>query len=269
MDKIIETSQGSIAVMETEGNGAPVLFIHGNSSCKEVFQDQLCSSLGSTYRCIAMDLPGHGRSEDARQPEKAYTMSGYAAIALEVLTALKAVPAAVVGWSLGGHIGIEMLAQSRDIRGLVISGTPPISSDPADVASAFLPHPHMVATGQEQMSEEEADAYARTTCGSRYEAFLGEAVRRTDGRARRIMMEAAMSGSSAHQRQMMETTQVAVAVINGRDEPLVNNRYVQSITYSSLWQGRVQLMDDAGHAPFRDQPAVFNQLLTEFLASLD
>jgi len=60
-----------------------------------------------------------------------------------------------------------------------------------------------------------------------------------------------------------------VAVINGRDEPLVNNRYVQSITYSSLWQGRVQLMDDAGHAPFRDQPAVFNQLLTEFLASLD
>ena len=269
MDKVIETSEGRIAITDTEGDGAPVLFIHGNSSCKEVFQDQLGSTLGSTYRCIAMDLPGHGRSEDARQPEKAYTMPGYAALALEVLTALKVGPAAVVGWSLGGHIGIEMLAQSSDISGLAISGTPPISADPTDVASAFLPHPHMVTTGQETMSAAEADAYARTTCGARYEPFLGEAVRRTDGRARRIMMEAAMTGSSSHQRQIMETTDVPVAVINGRDEPLVNNAYVESIDYRSLWQGRVQLIDDAGHAPFRDQPAVFNELLSEFLASLN
>ena len=147
MDKVIETSQGSIAVTETEGDGAPVLFIHGNSSCKEVFQDQLVSTLGATWRCIAMDLPGHGRSDDARAPNEAYTMPGYAAIALEVLTALSAERAAIVGWSLGGHIGIEMLAQSSNIRGLVISGTPPISADPADLATAFLPHPHMVAPG--------------------------------------------------------------------------------------------------------------------------
>lgn len=269
MEKMIETGQGKVAVLDTGGQGAPVLFIHGNSSCKEVFQDQLGSALGETYRCIAMDLPGHGRSEDSRFPESSYTMPGYAEVALQVLTALDAESTVVVGWSLGGHIGIEMLARSQVIRGLVISGTPPVSADAADMATAFLPHEHMGATGQETLTEEEADAYAHTTCGGRYESFLGEAVRRTDGRARRIMMEAAMAGTSANQRQIVESTLVPLAVINGSEEPLVNNDYVMSLNYSSLWGGKVHLIKGAGHAPFWDKPEAFNALLEAFLETLD
>ena len=62
--------------------------IHGNSSCKEVFRNQLEGGIGSAFRCIAMDLPGHGRSDDARDPEKTYSMPGYADTAIELMETL-------------------------------------------------------------------------------------------------------------------------------------------------------------------------------------
>ena len=109
----------------------------------------------------------HGQSADTTQPDRVYTMRGYAETAIELMKTLESGPYVVVGWSLGGHIGIEMLAQHKDIRGLVISGTPPVSHDTGEMAQAFLPHENMGATGKEHPTEAELDAYAHTTCGDR------------------------------------------------------------------------------------------------------
>jgi pimeloyl-ACP methyl ester carboxylesterase len=271
VQKTIQTDHCDISV-EVSSTQMPsaekplVLFIHGNSSCKEVFRHQLASDIGRKFHCVAMDLPGHGDSANASQPNRTYTMQGYADCALQVVSAFNPERFFVVGWSLGGHIGIEMLTMTKDIQGLVISGTPPIGSTQADMQSAFLPNEHMTFTGQEMLSEEQADLYAHTTCGERhYEEFLGAAVRRTDGRARRIMMEAALRGDNSNQRAVVESSPVPLAVINGRQEALVNNDYVASLDYACLWQNNVFLLDNAGHAPFWDEPDQFNALLIEFL----
>ena len=63
---VVPTSFADIAVSDSAGAGSAVLMIHGNSSCKEVFRHQLESPLGARLRLIAMDLPGHGASSDAR-----------------------------------------------------------------------------------------------------------------------------------------------------------------------------------------------------------
>ena len=83
MHYIIDSSQGGIAIEETSSNGPVVLFIHGNSSCKEVFRQQL-AEFGNQYHCVAMDLPGHGQSQDAPDPETSYNMTGYALAAIEI-----------------------------------------------------------------------------------------------------------------------------------------------------------------------------------------
>jgi pimeloyl-ACP methyl ester carboxylesterase len=263
----VETSHCKIAIKQSSGSGMPILFIHGNSSCKEVFRNQLNGSIGSTFHCIAMDLPGHGKSEDAKNPEQTYTMSGYADVALQVMTALNLDSFVIVGWSLGGHIGIEMLSRSSEIDALLISGTPPVSKDPASMAQAFLPSDHMGFTGKEVLTPEEAESYAHATCGSkaRYENFLGDAVRRTDGRARRIMMEAAIRGEGADQRQVVESDPRPLAIVNGADEPMVNNDYVKALSYKNLWEDKVHLIPNVGHAPFWEAPDEFDALLTRFL----
>jgi pimeloyl-ACP methyl ester carboxylesterase len=46
----------------------------------------------------------------------------------------------LVGWSLGGHIAIEMLLRSERIKGIVITGTPPVDfPDQIDKAFTFGP----------------------------------------------------------------------------------------------------------------------------------
>ena len=267
-DQLIETDHGRIAIAESEGAGPAVLLIHGNSSCKEVFRNQLDGDLGRRHRMIAMDLPGHGASDDAREPERTYTMPGYADAAVQVLAACGADTAAVLGWSLGGHVGIDMIGRYPGLKGLMITGTPPVAAD--QVAEDFLAHPHMHLAGQEVLSDEEADRFAHDTCGRSMplEPFLLAAVKRCDGRARRIMFEAFVGGAGDNQRTVVETATVPLANVSGGGEPYVNNAYLDTIAYANLWEGRVHVLDGVGHAPFWEAPARFDPIFARFLGEV-
>lgn len=123
---IIVTSHGSLAVEDTGGSGVPVLLIHGNSFCSGVFRNRMQGQMAKEHRFIAFDLPGHGQSSDATDPQRTYTLPGLADAAVELLDKLGVVEAIVFGWSLGGHIGIEMIQRFAGMRGLMISGAPPV-----------------------------------------------------------------------------------------------------------------------------------------------
>ena len=265
---MINTSHCQIAVTESRPDGQPILFIHGNSSCKEVFRHQIASTgFGDQYRCIAMDLPGHGASADAADPLKTYSIPGYADCALEVLSNLKAEIAVIVGWSLGGHVAIEMVNKSSQIPAYAISGTPPVEKGENAIATGFLPSKHMQLAGQRDFSDEEADEYAHATCGinAPFEAFLLNAVKRTDGRARENMIAAFAAGLGCNQQQLVQTNKTPLAIINGADEPFVNNDFVESVNYANLWENKVHLLDKIGHAPFWEAPDQFNPILKRFL----
>lgn len=268
--RMIETSHGAIAIAESAGEGPPVLLIHGNSSCKEVFGHQLEGEIGRRYRLIAMDLPGHGGSEDARNPEATYNIPGYADTVSEVLADLGIESAAVMGWSLGGHIGIDMIGRYPAVRALMISGAPPVGKGEGQLAAGFLPSEHLGLAGQEVFSEEDADSYAHATCGANapFEDFLLAAARRTDGRARAMMVGAFAGGVGADQRRIVETSNVPLAIVNGGDEPFVNNAFVKSVGYANLWDGQVHILEGVGHAPFWEAPDRFDPIFARFLADV-
>src|SRR5579872_1636260 len=69
----LQTSQGNIAYLDSGGDGFPVVLIHGNSCSSQVFQKQF-TTFGPRYRLIAIDLPGHGKSDNALDPESAYNI---------------------------------------------------------------------------------------------------------------------------------------------------------------------------------------------------
>ena len=96
--------------------------------------------LGERFRLVAVDLPGHGASDDARD-RSAYSLPGHARAVRAVVDALQLGDAVFVGWSLGGHVALEMAPELRQARGFVIFGTPPLAFPPA--REAFLPHPTM------------------------------------------------------------------------------------------------------------------------------
>jgi pimeloyl-ACP methyl ester carboxylesterase len=259
----LETSHGRIAVRDTGGAGPAVMLIHGNSSSSAVFPHVMGGALGERYRMIASDLPGHGESADATDPQRSYNMPGYADAMTEVLKLVGVESAIVFGWSLGGHIGLEMISRYPGMKGLMITGTPPVSAE--QVMQGFKPSPHMNLAGQEIFSPTDSENYARSTCGEPFEQFLLDGVIRTDGRARRMMFEAFASGVGAVQSVIVATAKLPLAVVNGADEPFVNTDFVSKIHYAHLWEGKTHLIEHSGHAPFWDAPEKFNAVFARFL----
>lgn len=139
----LETSHGTIAYFEA-GQGSPaLLLLHGNSSCSKFWRHILTSDLAKSHRIIAFDLPGHGDSSNAANPEQDYTQPGYARAAIELLTKLGVKEVVCLGWSLGGHNAIEMIpiapAAGIAMKGIMIVGTPPVGYGEIDDGFTLSP----------------------------------------------------------------------------------------------------------------------------------
>lgn len=264
----LRTSHGELAVRESAGTGMPVMMIHGNSSMSEVFRNQFDGALGAKYRLIAADLPGHGDSADAIDPDRSYNMPGYADAMTEVLDKIGVPQAAIFGWSLGGHIGLEMIGLYKGMLGIMITGTPPVAAE--DLGNGFRPSPHMGLAGKRDFTPEDVDTYARSTCGEPYDAMLHDAVARTDGRARELMISKFGAGVGRNQAEIVaDPTTPPIAILNGVDEPFVNVEFVDGIPVGNLWEGKKHLIENSGHAPFWDSPDRFDPIFERFLQSLE
>jgi pimeloyl-ACP methyl ester carboxylesterase len=268
-DLLIRTSHADIAVRQSAGRKMPTLLIHGNSSSKEIFNQQFASALGQEYRLIAIDLPGHGNSSDAFDPHRSYSMVGYADAVVEVLEHLGIDEVAVIGWSLGGHIGMEMMALYPLLTGLMIIGAPPVGSSPDAIRQGFRDHPDLLLAGKQEFTDADVEAFARTTSGGSSDPVLRTVVRRADGRARRLMVEGLLSGQASDQRQLVETMDsIPLAVVNGAEEPFVDTAYLSTLSYANLWRGACHVIPRTGHAPFLEAPQIFNDILSRFLADM-
>ncbi len=264
-NRIVRTSHADIAVAETSGEGLPVLFIHGNSSCKEALRKQYESVIGEKHRVIAMDLPGHGASSDAVDPARTYTMPGYAEAAIELLGELGISKAAVFGWSLGGHVALEMIPRFSGVVGVMISGTPPVGTRQEEILAGFRPSPHIGLVGQEKLTDEEREILIAATCGIPADPAMRQAVERADGRARAVMFASLLTGQASDQRALVETSDVPVAVANGADDQIVNVDYINSVRYRNLWDDHCYVLRGAGHTPFFQMPEAFNAIMVRFL----
>jgi pimeloyl-ACP methyl ester carboxylesterase len=265
--RIIDTSHGSLAVEENGRGEIPVLLIHGNSFCRGVFRHQLQGSLAKNHRLIAFDLPGHGESSDAPDPIRTYTRPGLADATVELLEKLRVSEAIVFGWSLGGHIGIEMFSRFPGMRGLMISGAPPVSSN--QMSQGFNMSPQRGVASKQELSKAEIDAFVENIFGESAEAFLRDAVARTDGRFRKRLFEAAHAGEGVDQRLTVESSRVPLAVVNGGADLIVNLDYFDTVAYANLWNGRCHRLCGLGHVPFWEAPDDFNPVFEQFLQHVE
>ena len=185
----------------------------------------------------------------------------------EKIDAMGLAGACIVGWSLGGHLALELAPDLPRARGFVIFGTPPLPIPPVRKL-AFLPHPAMRAGSAEALDRAEAEAYvAAFFCPgfSDVPPFFLEDALRADGRARSGVNASLASGRFRDEAVVVRDLTAPLAVLHGADEQLVNGAYFATLTMPTLWRGAVQTIEGAGHAPQWETPQAFDALVAAFL----
>ena len=252
--------------VRANGEGPPIVFVHGNSCSSRSFEHQLGSELlSSRYRLLAVDLPGHGDSRAAAVPRQTYRLAGYADALAAAARELDAEDALFVGWSLGGHVVLEATDRLPRARGIVIFGAPPISSF-ADFGRASYEAPEIGVAFREDSTEQEIRELVAKFVrrGADVPDRFVEDFVRTDKRTRSAIAASASENDLRDEIAIVTEMTVPLAVFHGAHDQLFRRSYYDEIAMPTLWRGAVQEIPNAGHAPQWENPTRFNQLLDEF-----
>jgi pimeloyl-ACP methyl ester carboxylesterase len=99
------------------GQGSPVIFLHGGLANSNYWGEQV-EAIAVHHTVVLMDSRGHGRSTRDARPY-GYDLMADDVVAL--MDALKIPNAAIVGWSDGGIIGLDLALRHKDRIGRVFA----------------------------------------------------------------------------------------------------------------------------------------------------
>jgi pimeloyl-ACP methyl ester carboxylesterase len=120
----IETPRLRLRVRDTGGHGRPVVFVHGNITTGEFF-DQTLQALPEGFRGLALDLRGFGETE-AKPIDATRGLRDFSDDLHALLTSLPEVleggqKVVLLGWSVGGGVVLQYaIDHPENVAGLVL-----------------------------------------------------------------------------------------------------------------------------------------------------
>ena len=106
---------------EVHGDGRPVVLLHGGAQTIDVTFGELLPWLAEDFQVIAVELQGHGRTEDIDRPP---LLEHLASDVLALLDELGVDRADFFGYSLGGLVSLTVATHYPDrVRRLVLAAT--------------------------------------------------------------------------------------------------------------------------------------------------
>jgi len=101
------------------GRGPAVVMIHGNAGSIEDFEFGVIQTLSSNYRVIAVDRPGHGKSD--RPNATSVSVEYQARLLHQVLSSLRVDQPVLVGHSWGGALALSYALQyPQEVSALIL-----------------------------------------------------------------------------------------------------------------------------------------------------
>jgi 2-succinyl-6-hydroxy-2,4-cyclohexadiene-1-carboxylate synthase len=253
------------------GRGPAILALHGFTGTARTWA-RLADDLGDERRVIAPDLLGHGRSSAPRDPGR-YALEHQADDLAALLAATGALPADVVGYSMGARLALVLALRHPDAVSALLLESPSagIADErerarrrAADEAWAtLLDHDGLAAF---------VDAWeAQRLFAS--QAALPEAARAAlraerlahDPRGLAGSLRGAGQGVMAPLGDRLPAIACPALVIAGALDPAGLAR--ARVVAADLPGAHLEIVRDAGHAPHLEQPEAFLALARDHLAA--
>jgi non-heme chloroperoxidase len=246
-------------------NGRPLLFIHGFSQCWLQWTRQLNSDLATDHRLLAMDLRGHGLSEKPRD--------GYADAKLwaddvnAVIQNLNVDHPILSGWSYGPlvildyirHYGEDAINGTNFIGGITKLGSDAAMSVISPEFFSLVPG-FFSAEGEANLRSVESllrMCFAQTPSPEElylmlgYNLFVPHYIRQ------------ALFSRSFDNDDLLPKIRKPMLITHGAGDAIVSRAVVDQHK-AAVPHAQIDIVANAGHAPFWDEAASFNQRLRTF-----
>lgn len=249
-------------VAETNGDGFPVVMIHGLGGTSNMFQPQIPALTG--YRVVRVDLPGSGRSPRPIDPLTIETMCEALARTMEGLGVTRA---HFVGHSMG-TIVCQLLASLKPemVTSLTLFGALAEPSDGTRQAlgnRAKLARSGGIADIADQIVANALSAHTRETLPTAV-AFVRESITRQDPESYARNCEALAKATAVDTRRISAPT----LLVTG-DADTVNPQSVAQTLADKIKGAVFSSIDRCGHWATVENPRECNRLLADFLKRVD
>jgi pimeloyl-ACP methyl ester carboxylesterase len=271
MTRRVEVDGHGVSVVDTGGDGPPLLWIHGLGGIWQNWLLNIPAFMG-THRCVAIDLPGFGQSD---KPDDEISIRRFAATVDAVCDALGVEEPVVVGNSMGGFVGAELaLSYPTRVRKLVLVSAAGLSTEYLAreplLAGARIFAVLTARTGIRGTPMVTRPRLRRATLQIvvRYPERLSvplatELVRGANAPAFLPAFDALMRYSF---RDRLEKIDVPVLIVWGRNDMLVPVQDAEMYEHLIGDNAHAVIFEDTGHLAMLERPSRFNELLAGFIA---
>lgn len=255
---------GTVVHVEELGSGPGLLCLHGIGSSSRSFASQLQHLRGS-YRVLAWDAPGYGRSAD---PPSAPGIDGYADAAAALIAQRGLGSVHVLGVSFGGVVAVRLaMRHPLCVRSLILADSSPGSAVDPERAEQMRQRGALLAAAG-------ADTFARTRAprllspSAPAELIREVAVNMAASIRLPGYAYAAEAMAEADHRDVFSRIAVPTLVLCGSEDGVTPPSISRDIA-RSVPGARLRLIEGAGHLSNQEQPRLFNRLVAEFLADVE
>lgn len=244
-------------IARQDESGPTALYVHGSGGNHRLWAHQYAPT-GPTHPAVALDLSGHGASDDIDTDPGQETLTAYA----EDVTAVAHETDAdvLVGNSLGGAVVFEVLLNSDfDPQGAVLAGSGAKLAVHEDLRDALetdfeaaieqLHRPSMLfADADEELLEQSKETMRE----------VGQAVTSRDF----------LTCHPFDVREQLHAIDAPALAVVGENDRLTPPSYHEYLA-ENMSDCRQRVLDNAGHLAMLERPEAFNESIQSFVSQLD
>lgn len=260
-------SDGVRLAIEEIGDGPPILLLHGLTATRRYVVHGSRALDRAGHRVIAFDARGHGESGPAPTSD-AYDYERMVEDAVEVLTSLGAIPAAVVGQSMGAATAAGLAIRHPELVSSLVTITPAHRGEP----SANLGRWDRLADGLERGGPDGfLEALGPLSLPERYQSAVETVIRQRVGRhaepaatadaLRATPRTAAFAGVSE-----LETIAAPTLVVGSRNEADPDHPLEIAETWAERIPDARLVVEDDGESPLAWRGGALSAEILEHLA---
>ena len=269
----LETSDGAKVYYEDQGEGQPILLVHG-WLCSSRFWRENVADLAKAFRVVTIDLRGHGNSSKTLT---GHTIKQYARDVREVIERLGLQQTVLLGWSLGGAVVLsyyEQFGKDTRLKALGLVDSAPFPFSPAGWNSHALRNynydamnatfANLTANPREFAIGFTHRIFKQKPSEGDMDWVVAEMLKTPPWIAEAVYSNFLMSDHA----ESLPAIKLPVVVFAADSGVFPKGIAMGKAIAGQVPQGTFIPFEDAGHILFYEQPRKFNGALTDFVKAL-